>query len=44
MVRVTHWVNVPALVILAGSGLQILAAFPSLGPRGAPDSEIAWGR
>lgn len=36
MVRITHWVNVPCLVIMAGSGLQILAAFPSLGPRGAP--------
>jgi thiosulfate reductase cytochrome b subunit len=36
MVRVTHWVNVPLLVILMGSGLEIYAAFPALGPRGAP--------
>jgi thiosulfate reductase cytochrome b subunit len=36
MVRITHWVNLPCLVIMAGSGLQILAAFPSLGERGAP--------
>lgn len=35
-VRVTHWLNVPLLVIMAASGLQILAAFPSLGARGAP--------
>jgi thiosulfate reductase cytochrome b subunit len=35
-IRVTHWLNVPALVIMAGSGLQILAAFPAFGPRGAP--------
>ncbi len=35
-IRVSHWLNVPFLVIMAGSGLQILAAFPSLGPRGAP--------
>src|SRR6185503_8663646 len=35
-IRLSHWLNVPLLAILAGSGLQILAAFPSLGPRGAP--------
>jgi thiosulfate reductase cytochrome b subunit len=35
MVRIAHWANVPILVIMAGSGLEILAAFPSLGPRGA---------
>src|SRR5262245_52633662 len=29
-----HWVNVPLLVIMAGSGLQILIAYPFLGPRG----------
>jgi thiosulfate reductase cytochrome b subunit len=33
-VRLTHWVNVPALVILAMSGLQILVAYPFMGPRG----------
>ena len=33
-VRLTHWVNLPLLVIMAGSGLQILVAYPSLGPRG----------
>jgi thiosulfate reductase cytochrome b subunit len=35
-IRATHWLNVPLLVILADSGLQILAAFPSFGERGAP--------
>ena len=33
-VRLTHWLNLPLLVIMWGSGLQIFAAFPSLGPRG----------
>lgn len=35
-IRLTHWLNVPLLGILAGSGLQILTAYPMLGPRGAP--------
>jgi thiosulfate reductase cytochrome b subunit len=51
-IRVTHWLNVPLLVIMAGSGLQILAAYPLLGPRGAPyrwypfngDAPPAWLR
>ena len=34
-IRLTHWLNVPVLLFLAMSGLQILAAFPSLGPKGA---------
>jgi thiosulfate reductase cytochrome b subunit len=38
MVRLTHWVNVPLLVIMAASGLQILVAYPEMGPRGAPSS------
>jgi thiosulfate reductase cytochrome b subunit len=33
-VRLTHWVNVPALVIMAMSGLQILVAYPFMGARG----------
>jgi len=35
VIRVAHWVNVAALVLMAGSGLEILAAYPDLGPRGA---------
>ncbi len=35
-IRVTHWINAVLLPIMAGSGLQILAAFPFLGERGAP--------
>src|SRR5437764_343387 len=35
-VRITHWANVPLLAIMAASGLQILAAFPEMGPKGAP--------
>jgi Ni/Fe-hydrogenase b-type cytochrome subunit len=34
-IRVTHWLNVVALVVMAGSGSQILVAFPSFGPQGA---------
>lgn len=36
IIRLTHWVNVILLVIMAGSGLRILAAFPRLGERGRP--------
>ncbi|MDB4963345.1 MAG: hypothetical protein JWP01_3344 [Myxococcales bacterium] len=35
LIRVTHWINVPALVLMAMSGLQILIAYPFFGPRGA---------
>ncbi|MCP3099298.1 cytochrome b/b6 domain-containing protein [Myxococcus sp. K15C18031901] len=38
-IRVAHWVNVPLLVIMAMSGLQIFAAYPMLGPRGQP---VGW--
>jgi thiosulfate reductase cytochrome b subunit len=38
-VRLTHWANVVLLPILAGSGLQILVAYPLLGARGQP---YAW--
>jgi thiosulfate reductase cytochrome b subunit len=36
LIRVTHWINLPALAIMAMSGLQILVAFPYFGPRGRP--------
>jgi thiosulfate reductase cytochrome b subunit len=35
VIRLTHWLNIPALVVMAASGLQILVAFPYFGPRGA---------
>jgi thiosulfate reductase cytochrome b subunit len=35
VIRIAHWCNAVFLVLMAGSGLQILAAYPSLGPRGA---------
>jgi len=35
IIRLSHWVNIPLLFIMAGSGLQILVAYPYLGPRGA---------
>lgn len=34
VIRLTHWVNVPLLVLISASGLQILNAFPDLGPKG----------
>lgn len=34
LIRITHWVNVPVLLILAMSGLQILKAYPYFGPQG----------
>lgn len=39
LIRGTHWVNLVLLVIMAGSGLRILAAYPFLGARGA---EYGW--
>lgn len=35
-IRVAHWLNVPLLLAMAGSGLQILVAYPYQGPRGEP--------
>ena len=34
LIRITHWVNVPVLAVLAASGLQILYAYPYFGPQG----------
>ena len=34
-IRIVHWCNALFLLLMAGSGLQILVAYPSLGPRGA---------
>jgi len=34
VVRVTHWVNVVALTIMAGSGLRIFNAYPAFARRG----------
>ena len=34
-IRVVHWCNALFLILMAGSGLQIFVAYPSLGPRGA---------
>jgi thiosulfate reductase cytochrome b subunit len=36
LIRVTHWAHAVIFAIMAGSGLQILVAFPLLGPRGEP--------
>jgi thiosulfate reductase cytochrome b subunit len=34
LIRATHWANLFLLTVMAGSGLRILVAYPSLGPRG----------
>lgn len=34
-IRVTHWINVPIIIVMAASGLQILVAYPNFGPQGA---------
>jgi thiosulfate reductase cytochrome b subunit len=33
-VRISHWCNAVFIVVMAGSGLQIFSAYPSLGPQG----------
>lgn len=38
LIRLTHWLNVPLLAVMAGSGLQILVAYPYMGPQGQPYS------
>jgi len=35
VIRLTHWINVPTLAVMAMSGLQILRAYPYFGPQGA---------
>jgi thiosulfate reductase cytochrome b subunit len=34
-IRLAHWINIPLILLMAGSGLQIFSAYPNLGPRGA---------
>lgn len=34
LIRICHWFNVVFITVMAGSGLQILTAYPALGPRG----------
>jgi thiosulfate reductase cytochrome b subunit len=42
LIRLSHWVNVIVLPVMAGSGLQILVAFPAFGPRGALYNWYPW--
>jgi len=42
LIRLTHWLNVPLLILMAGSGLQIFTAYPALGPRGALYAWYPW--
>ncbi len=39
LIRLTHWLNAVALVVMAGSGIQILRAFPAFGPK-VPEHDI----
>lgn len=34
LIRITHWINIPVLAVMAMSGLQILYAYPYFGPQG----------
>lgn len=34
-IRLTHWINIPVIAVMAMSGLQIFHAYPHFGPRGA---------
>jgi len=36
IVRITHWLNLPLIVLMAASGLQIYRAYPRFGERGGP--------
>jgi thiosulfate reductase cytochrome b subunit len=37
LIRITHWINVPVILVMAMSGLQILNSFPFFGARGSED-------
>jgi thiosulfate reductase cytochrome b subunit len=39
LIRATHWANLVLFVLMAGSGLRILIAYPYLGPQGG---EYGW--
>ena len=41
-IRIAHWCNALFLILMAGSGLQILSAYPSLGPQGDQYSWYPW--
>jgi thiosulfate reductase cytochrome b subunit len=41
-IRFNHWLNVLLILIMAGSGLEIFAAYPALGPRGAQYGWYPW--
>lgn len=41
-IRINHWLNALFIVLMAGSGLEIFAAYPSLGPQGAQYAWYPW--
>src|SRR5437588_11693442 len=42
IVRLCHWVNAVALLVLVGSGLQIFRAFPSFGAKIPQKDLLNW--
>jgi Ni/Fe-hydrogenase b-type cytochrome subunit len=42
VIRLTHWVNVVAIVVMAGSGLRIFNAYPGFGRPGEQFSLYPW--
>ncbi len=42
IIRFNHWLNATFILLMAGSGLQIFAAYPSLGPQGAQYAWYPW--
>jgi thiosulfate reductase cytochrome b subunit len=41
-IRLNHWINVLLIVFMAGSGLEIFASYPALGPLGAQYAWYPW--
>jgi cytochrome b subunit of formate dehydrogenase len=42
MVRLCHWINTVALLVMVGSGLQIFRAFPSFGAKIPQKDLLDW--
>ncbi|MBA3916740.1 MAG: cytochrome b/b6 domain-containing protein [Acidobacteriales bacterium] len=42
VIRLTHWINTVALVVMIGSGLQIFRAFPSFGAKIPQKDLLNW--
>lgn len=40
LIRLAHWLNAVSVLVMAGSGLQILRAFPAFGPKLPPHDQL----